>query len=272
MTRAVACITSALPVHYQCITSAVSTAIPTHCQFIVHCGSSKWLAPIDTASTVLYRADRQLFLACTREEQCFTGQTDSSYLHVLERNDALQGRRTALTCMHQRGTMLQGKPMAEHGERGLVGWGREGVVMTHLVRVICRLCSTTGWKLRILGYRSIGLRVPEVMITLWNLANTGFTAKLASRQLSYRAQHSVGSLRKAREEKRTTCNRCQCMCNTVSLRTGCRCRNRHAGSRLLSLVWEQKTESMCMLQYRGASLYGPCGCRFTEVQTLWRSE
>ena len=111
--------------------------------------------------------------------------------------------------------MLQGKPMAEHGERGLVGWGRERVVMTHLVRVICRLCSTTGWKLRILGYRSIGLRVPEVMITLWNLANTGFTAKLASRQLSYRAYHCIGSLSKAREEKTMTCNRWQCMCNTV---------------------------------------------------------
>ena len=65
--------------------------------------------------------------------------------------------------------------------------------MTHLVRVICRLCSTTGWKLRILGYRSMGLRVPDVMITLWNLANTGFTAKLASKQLSYRARQRNGS-------------------------------------------------------------------------------
>ena len=30
----------------------------------------------------------------------------------------------------------------------------------------------------------MGLRVPEVMMTLWNLANTGFTARLASKQLS----------------------------------------------------------------------------------------
>ena len=39
----------------------------------------------------------------------------------------------------------------------------------------------------------MGLRVPDVMMTLWNLANTGFTAKLASKQLSYTAHHCVGS-------------------------------------------------------------------------------
>jgi len=42
----------------------------------------------------------------------------------------------------------------------------------------------TGWKLRMRGYRSMGLRVPEVMTTLWNLVKTGFMARLASKQLS----------------------------------------------------------------------------------------
>jgi len=42
----------------------------------------------------------------------------------------------------------------------------------------------TGWKLRMRGYRSMGDSVPLVMTTVWNLRNTGFTARLASRQLS----------------------------------------------------------------------------------------
>lgn len=43
---------------------------------------------------------------------------------------------------------------------------------------------TVGWKFRILGYKSMGLSVPEVMTTLWNLVNTGFIARLASKQLN----------------------------------------------------------------------------------------
>ena len=50
---------------------------------------------------------------------------------------------------------------------------------------------TVGWKLRILGYRSIGLSVPEVMMTLWNLVNTGFMARLASKQLNCARQQMV---------------------------------------------------------------------------------
>ena len=44
----------------------------------------------------------------------------------------------------------------------------------------------TGWKLRMRGYRSMGDSVPLVMTTVWNFWNTGFTARLASRQLSCR--------------------------------------------------------------------------------------
>jgi hypothetical protein len=46
-----------------------------------------------------------------------------------------------------------------------------------------RLQILTGWKSRILGYRDRGDRVPLVMTTDLNLLNTGFIARLASRQL-----------------------------------------------------------------------------------------
>ena len=52
------------------------------------------------------------------------------------------------------------------------------------MRVILNDWMTTGLKFKILGYRSIGLSVPEVMTTLWNLLKTGFMARLASRQLN----------------------------------------------------------------------------------------
>ena len=42
----------------------------------------------------------------------------------------------------------------------------------------------TGLKLRMRGYKSMGLSVPDVMTTVWNLANTGLTARLASKQLN----------------------------------------------------------------------------------------
>lgn len=41
----------------------------------------------------------------------------------------------------------------------------------------------TGWKFRILGYMSNGDRVPEVIITDWNLSNMGLIAIEESRQL-----------------------------------------------------------------------------------------
>jgi hypothetical protein len=63
-------------------------------------------------------------------------------------------------------------------------------VSTHLVSVILRLCSTTGWKPRMRGYRSMGLRVPDVMMTDWNLPNTGLMARLESKQASCR-QHQM---------------------------------------------------------------------------------
>ena len=61
---------------------------------------------------------------------------------------------------------------------------KRGLKLAHRVRVMAKDWMTVGWKLRILGYRSMGLRVPDVMITLWNLVKTGFIARLASRQLS----------------------------------------------------------------------------------------
>lgn len=42
----------------------------------------------------------------------------------------------------------------------------------------------TGVKLRMRGYRSMGLSVPLVMTTLWNFWNTGRIANPASRQLN----------------------------------------------------------------------------------------
>ena len=36
----------------------------------------------------------------------------------------------------------------------------------------------------------MGLSVPDVMMTLWNLVNTGFIARLASRQLSCMEEQS----------------------------------------------------------------------------------
>jgi hypothetical protein len=42
----------------------------------------------------------------------------------------------------------------------------------------------TGWKLSKRGYRSMGLSVPDVITTLWNLSNTGFIAREESKQLS----------------------------------------------------------------------------------------
>ena len=119
------------------------------------------------------------------------GPTNNTNTPKTERDGALQGKQTTFTYISERSN-AEGKqgPRLSWG----TGWGG-GELMIHLVRVICRLCSTTGWKLRILGYRSMGLRVPDVMITLWNLANTGFTAKLASKQLSYRSHHCIGDLR-----------------------------------------------------------------------------
>jgi len=52
------------------------------------------------------------------------------------------------------------------------------------VSVMANDWMATGWKLRMRGYRSMGDSVPLVMTTVWNLRNTGFTARLASRQLS----------------------------------------------------------------------------------------
>ena len=41
----------------------------------------------------------------------------------------------------------------------------------------------------------MGLSVPDVMITLWNLVNTGFIAKLASRQLNCKTDgHEVPTI------------------------------------------------------------------------------
>ncbi len=54
----------------------------------------------------------------------------------------------------------------------------------HRVSVIAKDWIATGWKLRMRGYRSMGDSVPLVMTTVWNFWNTGFTARLASRQLS----------------------------------------------------------------------------------------
>ena len=56
-----------------------------------------------------------------------------------------------------------------------------------LVSVMAKDWMATGWKLRMRGYRSMGDSVPLVMTTVWNFWNTGFTARLASRQLSCRA-------------------------------------------------------------------------------------
>lgn len=53
------------------------------------------------------------------------------------------------------------------------------------MRVMDSEATATGWKLRILGYRSMGLRVPEVMTTDWNLLKMGFMAREASRQASW---------------------------------------------------------------------------------------
>jgi len=50
------------------------------------------------------------------------------------------------------------------------------------VSVMLRDASATGWKLRIRGYRSMGLSVPLVMTTVWYFANTGRIASEASRQ------------------------------------------------------------------------------------------
>ena len=54
----------------------------------------------------------------------------------------------------------------------------------YLVRVMVKDWMATGLKLRMRGYRSMGLRVPEVMTTVWNFWKTGLTARLASRQLN----------------------------------------------------------------------------------------
>jgi hypothetical protein len=51
----------------------------------------------------------------------------------------------------------------------------------------------TGLKLSNLGYRSIGLSVPDVITTLWNRSNTGLIAREASRQLSYTQQQNIVS-------------------------------------------------------------------------------
>lgn len=55
-----------------------------------------------------------------------------------------------------------------------------------LVSVMAKDWMATGLKLRMRGYRSMGDSVPLVMTTVWNFWNTGFTARLASRQLSCR--------------------------------------------------------------------------------------
>ena len=52
--------------------------------------------------------------------------------------------------------------------------------MHSLVKDIVKLRLTTGLKLRRRGYRSIGLRVPEVITTVWKRSNTGFIASEAS--------------------------------------------------------------------------------------------
>lgn len=52
-----------------------------------------------------------------------------------------------------------------------------------LVKVIVKLCAVTGLKFNIFGYISMGDKVPEVIITVWNLSKTGFIAKEASMQL-----------------------------------------------------------------------------------------
>ena len=64
--------------------------------------------------------------------------------------------------------------MGERGRRG-----------RHLVSVIWRLRHTTGLKPRRRGYRSMGLRVPLVMMTDWKRLNTGAMARLASRHASW---------------------------------------------------------------------------------------
>ncbi len=56
---------------------------------------------------------------------------------------------------------------------------------THLVSVMLRLWQMTGLKFRMRGYRSMGLSVPLVMMTDWNLVNTGFMASDASRHASW---------------------------------------------------------------------------------------
>ncbi len=48
-----------------------------------------------------------------------------------------------------------------------------------------RLWQMTGLKLRMRGYKSMGLSVPLVMMTDWNLVNTGFMASDASRHASW---------------------------------------------------------------------------------------
>ena len=54
-------------------------------------------------------------------------------------------------------------------------------------RVLCTVIErdslTDGVNPRSFGYRSIGLRVPEVMTTVWNRSNTCLIASEASRHL-----------------------------------------------------------------------------------------
>ena len=50
--------------------------------------------------------------------------------------------------------------------------------------VIANEFTTTGWKSRIFVYTSIGVSVPLVTTTVWNLSKIGLTAIDASRQQS----------------------------------------------------------------------------------------
>lgn len=50
-----------------------------------------------------------------------------------------------------------------------------------LAKVMVKDAEITGWKSKILGYISNGLKVPEVMTTDWNLSKTGRMAMEASK-------------------------------------------------------------------------------------------
>lgn len=56
--------------------------------------------------------------------------------------------------------------------------------------VIVNEAITTGWKFNIFGYISKGDRVPDVIITVWNLSNTGLMAIEESKQLKIKNNYN----------------------------------------------------------------------------------